>query len=581
VNYFANLHAGLSRPVPVSDDFRRINALPVRSVAEPQPGWEDRFRLRGCDDPSCGYHGPLFPFQRTFLWEVSLAKGGVASAGIGAGKTLVSLLCATVLGVERVVIVVPPALRSQTARAYEHLKEHWSLVEPTIVAYSDLSNPRKDGVIEAARPQLVVYDEAHCVASWRSVRGKRVRKALRATNPMVVLMSGTLTNRSHRDYAPLFGWALRDKSPCPLKYRAMESFSYALDDFPPHLGNAPPGPLTAWLRPDDPPGVEGVRTAYRRRMADTQGVVFTKAMSCDASIVIDASRPRLPKAVKAALSSLRSVWALPDGTEFDSALDYQRHLETMAQGFWQRWTEPAPAPWLEARKAWTAELRAYLGRGRSGAIDSPFRYEQAVAEGRLPSTSFARWAAIRDSFKPRTETVWLDEFLVDSAASWAKNQGGIVWSRSPDWGRLVAERAGCLYYGDGEDDAEALMDLAEGPEAGKEPLVLSLSSHYQGRNLQRWVSMYFPYPDALARVTEQAIGRIHRTGQKADEVSVTFALTVSEAEETLARAVRNARYGGTTFDQEQRLLRARWLFDLPAPTASHVPSAVDIQPNDC
>jgi hypothetical protein len=578
VSYFGNLLRAVQRPVPASDDFRRISALPRRALTPPPVGWEERWRLAGCDDPACPYHGPLLPFQRTALWEAHLSRGLLASAGLGCGKTLASLMMATVMGAERPVVMVPASLRGQTERAYEHLKQHWVLVPPTILTYSDLSNPKRWDCLALADPDLWVADECHTLASTASARGKRARKFMRShPSVMFVGMSATPTKRSHRDYAPLFYWALRQGSPCPIAYKATADFALALDDHGPNVGNSPPGVLSAFLGPDlSAENVEHVREGYRKRMADTAGVVFTKAMSCDAAINCYDVRPRMPKAVREALGRLRSLWTLPDGTEFSSALDYARAVSSLAQGFWQRWTEPAPEAWLEARKAWSAEMRAYVGRGKAG-IDSPGLYELAVTEGRVSSRAWEAWAAIRDAYRPVTETVWVDDFLVRSAASWASSPG-IVWSRSPDWGRAAAKAAGVQYFGEGKKAEASLLDLAEGPLAGKVSIVLSIDAHYQGRNLQAWRRMFFPYPGALASETEQAIGRIHRTGQKADEVEVYFALTCPEATETLARAVHNARYAGTSFDQEQRLLRATWAFPLPAITVPTAPGVVDIEP---
>jgi hypothetical protein len=565
VSFYSNLLQSLSRPVPSSPDFTRVNALPRRSLAPPPPEFGERWRLEaGCGDDACPYAtGALNDFQRTFLWEVQQARGGVASASLGAGKTLAALLAPTVLGAERPVLFVPAKLRGQMERDIEHLSQHWVIVPPTLLAYSDLSNPKKKNILEMLDPDLITGDEVHTLASAVSVRGKRMRLFMKARPEcMFVGMSATPTKRSIKDYAPLFYWALRQASPCPITYRALQSWSAALDDLG-ELDNAPPGVLSAWLTPEDPPGIDGVREAYRRRMADTKGVVFTRAMTCDAAVNVHSAKPTPPKEVLGALRSLRALWTLPDGTELSSGLEYHRALCTLAQGFWQRWTTPAPAPWLEARKAWTSEMRAYLGR-RGGDVDSPGLYEKACKEGRVQSTAYQQWLELRPTFRPVTETVWLSDFAVQAAARWAAEKTGVVWSWSPSWGRRVAECAGVEYYGEGKDAERRLLDLSESRAAGAASLVASLQSHGEGRRLQAWNRMYFPYPAALSNTLEQAVGRQHRPGQRADEVEVYFALSTPEAAETLARAVRNARYAGTQFGSEQRLLRATYSFVLPA-----------------
>ncbi|RUO93093.1 hypothetical protein D7Y11_11445 [Corallococcus sp. AB018] len=74
-------------------------------------------------------------------------------------------------------------------------------------------------------------------------------------------------------------------------------------------------------------------------------------------------------------------------------------------------------------------------------------------------------------------------------------------------------------------------------ENGKRSIVASLRAHGTGKNLTAFSRMLFVNPPADGGAWEQAIGRIHRQGQLADECEVEL----YQHTEELADAFRKAR----------------------------------------
>jgi hypothetical protein len=572
VSYFASAFQSMSRPVPHGPEVTRIAALPFRTLAEPQGGWEDKWRLAGCDNAECPYHRGLRPTQRTALYEAQRAGGLFAPMGVGTGKTLTSLLLPTVLGAQRTVLLIPPSLRAKTKADYAHLREHWVLPSPealTIVAYSELSVAKGTDLLERLAPDLIVADEAHCLKDPKAARTKRFLRYFKAhPDTRFCALSGTMTSRSLRDWAHLSRLALRTGSPAPRDWRTLDSWAWALDDLKEPFENSPPGALAVFC-----PHGEPVREGYRRRVLGTPGVVATATTDCDASLVIQERRVKVPPSVREALDQLRTTWQRPDGEEFNSALEAYRYARQLASGLYLRWTEKPPQAWLEARQAWHREVRTFLSRRSTPGLDSPALYEAAVKAGRLPSTSYGPWKALEAEFSPETEDVWLSGFLVEDAVRWLAGTPGIVWTESPAFGQRLAKATGLRYYGAGAKASAAILEADPG-----ESFVASVQAHGTGKHLAAWSRGLVVTANPKGEVWQQLLGRMHRQGQKADEVVFDVYLHTPELRAAFAEARKNSEFQGSAFGEPQRLEAATVLL---SPTASHVPSAVDIQRNDC
>jgi hypothetical protein len=84
--------------------------------------------------------------------------------------------------------------------------------------------------------------------------------------------------------------------------------------------------------------------------------------------------------------------------------------------------------------------------------------------------------------------------------------------------------------------------------------VVSIDAHGEGKNLQAHHSrnLYLCAP-TNAKIWEQSIGRTHRQGQRADEVTVEVVLPCIEFWAALEKSRKQSRYIEATTGQQQRL----------------------------
>lgn len=94
------------------------------------------------------------------------------------------------------------------------------------------------------------------------------------------------------------------------------------------------------------------------------------------------------------------------------------------------------------------------------------------------------------------------------------------------------------------------------------PVALSEFSHAEGLNLQAWSRMVVCCPGAAKQSPgaqlEQVIGRVHRSGQEAEEVVVDVWQHAEPLERGLATALREARYIEDAGGLPQRLNLGEW-----------------------
>lgn len=548
--YAASIVDSLGFAIPDSAEFRRVDALPRRVLGEPAPTVE-LFRRRLCLDSQCVFYGPLFPVQYSALNEAAEHRGLFGPIGVGAGKALISLLLPTVWGCTRPLLLVPHSLVTQTRRIYDHLKLHWKLVTPSIVSYWTLSRPESATLLLDLKPDCIVADEAHALAGAGGAgpRRSRFRDFFRQyPNTPFAALSGTMADKKLTDYASLAGLALHAGAPVPLNYKDRAAWGLALDDLG-KFGNCPPGVLAKWQAAGESP-----REGYRRRVVETPGVVATSKTECDASLTIQALAPAVPDDVAAHLEELRRTWSRPDGEYFDSPLEFYRYGLQLSLGFYLRWKTKAPEEWLAARRAWNKEVCDFLRYRAKPGLDSPGLYEQSVRFGSTQSSNYTLWTRVKDTFKPRTECVWLSDFAMGYVTGWGAAEPGIVWTASPDFARRLARATGWAYYGRGPKAAAEILDVT-----GKETIIASIDAHGTGRNLQMYDRALVTECPSSGKAWEQVLGRLHRSGQKSDSVSYYVLQHTKETRNAFDSAQRNTRYQSETFTQPPRLLRASLL----------------------
>jgi hypothetical protein len=552
-----------------TDDLVRILALPRRTPAPPPSDYFARFHRKGCGDASCPFLQGLRPIQATALYEASQVNGLLAPIGVGWGKTLISLMLPTVMESRIAVLMVPPSLKAQLLeRDYPHLAQHWRIHNLAdggvfypdtdgilhIVAYSELSSASRSDILDRINPDLIVADEAHALRHTSSARTKRFQRYFRShPHTRLCALSGTLTSNSIKDYATLSKLALKDGSPLPKHFPTLEEWSWALD---PSDNPAPPGALLRLCSPG-----ESVSSGFRRRLVETPGVVATEESQLGTSLVMNERPLNLCPELKEALKSMRATWVTPGGEEITDALTFSRYARQLAAGFYYRWiwprgeSLPLRADWLEARKEWHREVRTYLQYNAKPGMDSPLLLARAADAQLWQARHWDRWKDIKDDAQPEVKAVWVSDFLVENAVEWAAKHTGIIWYEHAAVGEKIAKLGNLPLYGPGEEASSAILG-----EKGDRTIVVSVKAHGTGKNLQHFSTQLITTPSSNAAVWEQLLGRTHRSGQKADEVTAHIYMHTPETRQALENALAKAKYIQETTGQRQKLLYATRLY---------------------
>ena len=567
-------------PVGPSEDLTRILALPRRVLDPADPKAAERWTaaLRKTDAPcDCKERWgfciqQLMPIQGWALEEASHVGGLLGLVAVGGGKTGLDILLPLVVpGCKTAVLLIPPNLKHQLlARDLPQWSAHWKVPNlaggryftqglPTlhVVAYSELSSAKATDLLRRIRPDLVIADECHQLKHRTAARTRRLLRQF-SENPETRLcaLSGTVTNRSLLDYGHLASHALGGRSPLPLHPSVLEEWAGALDAETAHTVAAPAGALRQLCTP-----LEHVRVGFRRRLVESPGVVATSESSLGTSLVLDNRPLQTPPDVSLALEIVRDTWQRPDGEELTEAMQKARVCQELAAGVYLRWIWPRMEPealileWLDARKVWHKELREKLRFGGEG-MDSPLLCARAAARwyagerghATWASTYWPRWQSIKDKCIPETEAVWVSDYLVRDAAGWAAESPGIVWYSNDAVGRKIAEIGKLPFFGPGAEASAAILR-----ETGNRSIVASLRAHGEGKNLQvfnRCLFAQFPTNP------EQNIGRLHRPGQQADEVTAYFYRHTPELRDAFDTAWKRAQYVYSTTKMAQKLLVA-------------------------
>lgn len=515
----------------------------------------------------------LLPTQAWALYEGAMAGGVLGPIGIGHGKTLLNILMPMVVeGAKTVVLLLPAPLKKQFLSVdWHYYSQHWKVPNLSgasvyypgrpflhVLSFPEVSSAKNTELLENLKPDLIVVDEAHNLRNVTAARTKRfnryLEKAQQSGGAKLFCWSGTLTDKSLKDYAKLSAFALRERSPVPLHWPAVEEWASALD---PVDNPNPPGKLLQLCSPGQKP-----KDGLRERINSTLGVISSgDKASCQASLVINERSVSIPASVQVALEKFGEhakveAWQRPDGEELVDALQAARCARELSCGFYYRWHWPringqpqridTIEKWLKARKEWHSELRAKLKRG-GAHMDSPLlvtkaairwqkgyvhvhrdeegkaisrkEYPPHTKHGPLPtwdSTYWAEWERLRDTARPENEAVWLDDFLVEDALAWLEEGPGLLWYEFNAFASRLAEKgrgSGLVFAGPGDEGTRTVLALK-----GTERVIASIRAHGTGRNLQQFARNLVANPPAGGGTWEQLLGRTHRQGQEADEV---------------------------------------------------------------
>lgn len=533
--------------------------------------------------------------------------------GIVVHNTILGLLAPLVLDdAKTCLMLIPSSLLDQIERDYLLLSQHFHVPGiivhgsksknplrrtypgvPTlhVLAYTRLSLPTSSDWIRNLAPDAIIADEVDSLKDTTSSRTMRVMKYFAGDPDMTPEekakrrktkfcgWTGSLTDHSLTEFAHLSLLALRERSPLPLDPNVVEEWSKCLDATE---NPYPPGALLDLCDPG-----EDVRHAVRRRMAETPGFIIqggedtiivaggTSEVEID---VRERDAPELPPIVEQALAmvrqGIRPDSLSPDGqSEEDEELEDQmaiaRCAQEIASGMFYRWIFPRGEPvdvikeWFRRRRAWNKELRLKAMQGET-YLDSALLCTQAAmrawgdAEERKdrPEWKAENWPAWRDfmdKVKPKTQAVRLHDFLAQDAAKWGhENQGSIIWYQMKEFGYWVREIGGFPIHEGGPQGGKKLM-----AEKGDRTILSSLKSNYRGRDgLQDVFSRQLvANTPSSATIWEQLLGRLHRRGQKSEQVITEVYLHTPELVKSFEQAIRRGNYVHDIIGARHKLLR--------------------------
>jgi hypothetical protein len=353
----------------------------------------------------------LRPVQVAALCELKRAGGLVGAIGVGWGKSLIALLAAVVLGVDRGVIVCPARCVDQMRSFYALARRYFHTVPVSVLSYAQVSQKTGEKKLLDALgtgTACLVFDEAHKLKNRDAARTRRVERLVDARPDVpVVVLSGTLTTRSVHDSAHLAEWALREGSPMPRGGRDLVAWSDCLDVHAKHDQSSwfRMDKLWQWYATHKPEDEEATlrtesralffhpfderrsiaRRASRHRCVTAPGWVATGASALGVSLYIVARTLEIPELVQAAIDRALQrddfgdfTGEAPDGTPLEDEMTAGTVCRYLSQGFWYEWDWEGVTPdglpdedWQAARKGWARAVRGELSAAAASGYDSP------------------------------------------------------------------------------------------------------------------------------------------------------------------------------------------------------------------
>lgn len=506
----------------------------------------------------------LRALQALALHDLGLYDGVFCPVGVGDGKTLISLLAAYVVGAKWPLLLLPAGLIAKTIRDLKELEAHWFI--PTnirLFSYEMLGVVNAAAELDVYRPDLIIADEAHKLKNLGAAVTRRVARYMdEHPNTKFVAMSGTFLDRSLREFAHILRWCLKDKAPIPKTDYELEQWADALDEKVDEIRRIEPGALLDLASEEERTKyspIVAARMGFRRRLVETPGVVASTVDGehVGASIYVSAVTYDMSQTTAEHFRKLREELKTPDDWDV-TPVDVWRHSRELALGFHQVWDPRPPEEWREARRNWFSFVRRVLAY--SDRFDSPEHVERAILAGELVDTdgAYAKWDALRDTFREgvhyRVEPRWHDDSALKVAAKWMAKSPGLVWTEHVPFAQRLAEMTGAQYYGrqglasDGE-----LIDKA----SPKKSAIASIDANREGRNLQTiWNRNLIVSPQESPAVLQQTIARTHRPGLTASEVYVDIFLGCKEHAAAFSKCLAGTRAVHETTGAKQKLLLA-------------------------
>ncbi len=508
---------------------------------------------QGSNCLACGCTGRVMlrAPQAQALREAFELRGGFFPMRVGGGKTLVTLLAATLLDVEqhRSVLCVPANLREKTRRDYADLLINWRVRLPKIVSYSLLSQPDREHLLFELQPKLLILDEAHKTRDTGTTTARVVKRYIDAMAPVVISLSGTMLGAKIMKYHHIMVQSLGINAPVPRPAAEAEQWGKALEALGNHRSRFDPGPLAS--------------VNFGENLRGSRGIVITPGSDVDCSLEMRSWAPKIRAETLALIDHVEETKLRPDG-EMLGDFEVADCVSQLALGFFYVWDPLPPEWWLQPRRAWYAYKRAVLDEHLEG-FDCPTHIYNALDHGPRTTLSgdkvmppayeegrmlLAAWREVKERYKPTTKAIWVDSDPMQSVADC--KPGTLIWVKYTEAGEAL-QHMGIPYYPGGTQP-----DTAAKPGS---TIALMRASHMEGKNFQHhWHRNRVTTPPANADAWEQLLGRTHRSGQKADAVICEYydGPAVDYFSRVMNRVQTEAREDSQEAGFQAKLLDATW-----------------------
>lgn len=554
---------------------------------------------------------------------------------VGGGKTFISLRCVGIsieAGVQRICLMVPSQVHTQ-------LVDHdigWARQRTSlgctfyplggkspeqrraiaggrrgcwIFPYSLLSAKDASEILEMIRPEVLILDEAHLLKNRNAARTRRVLSYCKQHKPRVVVLSGTMTKKSIKDYAHLLTISLGDKAPVPADAQVVSDWATAIDSEQAAEGfhtakttYGPLRPLINWANRNFPQtprtfDVQGFRWAFRDRLLTTPGVVSSPADSLGTSLVIENSKVISPTARLAELQQqLEELWLTPSGDEIEFAMQKWKWATELSAGIYNDLVWPDPGVLAERlhvspgqaddllkrskdhhklQQAYHKALRGWFqSRPHKPGLDTPMLVGGNMAhfgDRDVGPELYSAWQDMRAAdFPERIERdsrpVRVCDYKIREAIRLMKaneNGEGIVFfhhNTLGEWLYECAKEAGLsvVYCPAGKAANDFLTSQGAADRCRGKFLICSISAHGTGKNLQFMSDQIYVQLPFNESVAQQSIGRTHRMGQLADQVTIYTMVSNEQDEMILASLLNDAIYVLETTQSTRKVLQATW-----------------------
>ena len=579
----------------------------------------------------------LWPVQAEAVAAYELYNGLFAPIGVGWGKTLVTLMIANkayLSGTRKIALLIPPEILAQLvgtdiawARVRvpisypihilggKDLRTRRALCKSDkkglyILPYSLLSTQDTVDNLNDIKPDLIICDEAHKLKNRSAARTNRLFNMIETRKPAGVCLSGTITQKSIKDYYHLIKWCLNRHCPLPLSTHLANDWSVVLDSAATQNGNqwvsethqGPLLPLIDWARnhlPGNGPyqeNVAGFRKAYEARFRTSPGVVSsgdsdigTSLTLCNNPVIVNEAYPGYKKLEELG-KRVTDEWLTPNGDEIDHAIHIWKWLnEIYGAGFYNELTWPDSETYatrksisldestgilLKAKEhhsygqIYTKALRQWLERNATPGIDTPFLVGSEMSRngpdnvGRDLYNTWRDWKDLDFEGRPDRDSraIRVCDFKVQACVTWAtqfadKEYGCIIWYYHQAIGLWLKEQLDRLpteivHCPAGERFNAQIVDKKNANKI----VIASMTAHGTGKNLQHFEHQYFMQWPRQAHVAEQTLGRTHRNGQMADELRVHMNLTSLFDQLNFAACLNDALYQQQTTGTRQKVI---------------------------